>query len=93
MKTLKMLPSNIEKIKQGIKTTTLRTYHLEDGLYRLDESTTIEIKCRGFLSYKETGEAIIKSEAFDTPQFQSTKDFLLGKRKLFVYDIVRQFDS
>lgn len=78
---------NITKIINNQKTTTLRTYKMPDGYYRINDNYIAYIKLRGFLSASEC-PTIIESESFENgPVFQSTKDFLDGKRKLYVYDI------
>jgi hypothetical protein len=85
-----MQPDNIQKILSGEKTTTLRTESFPSGVYNFG-GKDFQITNRGLLNVVEAGgvEAISKSEAFAEtgPKYSSTKDFLAGKRKLYVYDI------
>jgi predicted NAD-dependent protein-ADP-ribosyltransferase YbiA (DUF1768 family) len=90
VKSISMQPDNVSKILSGQKTTTLRTNNLPSGVYNIG-GQQFNLTNRGLLSIEEAGgvEAINKSEAFaeSGPKFSSTKDFLAGKRKLYVYDI------
>ena len=90
VKSIPMQPDNVSKILSGQKTTTLRTNNLPSGVYNIG-GQQFNLTNRGLLSIEEAGgvEAINKSEAFaeSGPKFSSTKDFLAGKRKLYVYDI------
>jgi hypothetical protein len=90
VKTISMQPDNVTKILSGEKTTTLRTNNLESGVYNIG-GQFFNLTNRGLLSIEEAGgvNAITKSEAFAEtgPKFQSTKDFLSDKRKLYVIDI------
>ena len=90
VKSIHMQPDNVSKILSGEKTTTLRTNNLPSGVYNIG-GQQFNLTNRGLLSIEEAGgvEAINKSEAFaqSGPKFSSTKDFLAGKRKLYVYDI------
>lgn len=90
VKSIPMQPDNVAKIISGQKTTTLRTNNLPSGVYNIG-GQQFNITNRGLLSVEDAGgaEAISKSEAFakSGPKFSSTKDFLAGKRKLYVYDI------
>ncbi len=90
VKTINMQPDNAAKIISGEKTTTLRTNNLASGVYNI-EGKLFNLTNRGLLSIEEAGgvDAITKSEVFAEtgPKFQSTKDFLAGKRKLYVLDI------
>jgi len=92
VKSIKMQPDNIAKILSGEKTTTLRTSNIPSGVYDIGGSL-FNLTNRGLLSIEEAGgvEAISKSEAFAEtgPKFSSTKDFLEGKRKLYVIDITK----
>ena len=85
-----MQPDNIQKILSGEKTTTLRTESFPSGVYNFG-GKDFQVTNRGLLNVQEAGgvEAISKSEAFAEtgPKYPSTKDFLEGKRKLYVYDI------
>lgn len=88
--TIPMQPDNVVKILSGEKTTTLRTNNLPSGVYIIG-GKEFNITNRGLLSVEEAGgiEAITKSEAFaeSGPKYSSTKEFLAGRRKLYVYDI------
>ena len=90
-KTIKFKVDNVLKIKSGEKTTTLRATWNEDGVYNIG-GEFFELKSRGLLTVEEAGgvDAITQSEAFgeDGPKFERTKDFLEGKRKLYVIDIM-----
>ena len=90
VKSIPMQPDNVSKIISGQKTTTLRTNNLPSGVYNIG-GQQFNLTNRGLLSVEDAGgvEAISKSEAFakSGPKFSSTKDFLAGKRKLYVYDI------
>lgn len=88
--TIAMQPDNVEKILSGEKTTTLRTDNLPSGVYNIG-GRLFNLTNKGLLSVQEAGgvEAITKSEAFAKtgPKYPSTKEFLAGKRKLYVLDI------
>lgn len=90
VRSIPMQSDNASKILSGEKTTTLRTNNLPSGIYNIG-GQQFNLTNRGLLSIEEAGgvEAINKSEAFaqSGPKFSSTKDFLAGKRKLYVYDI------
>jgi len=90
VESIPMKPDNVSKILSGEKTTTLRLDNLPSGIYNIG-GQRFNITNRGLLSIEEAGgvETISKSEAFakSGPKFPSTKDFLAGKRKLYVYDI------
>ena len=90
-KDIKFTKDNVDKIVSGVKTTTLRTKAIEDGNYNIG-GKIFTLTNRGLLSVQEAGgaEAITQSEAFGEagPKFQHTKDFLAGKRKLYVIDII-----
>ena len=90
VKSIAMQPDNISKILSGEKTTTLRANNLPSGVYNIGDQQ-FNLTNRGLLSIEEAGgvETISKSEAFakSGPKFSSTKDFLAGRRKLYVYDI------
>lgn len=91
VKSIPMQPDNIAKILSGEKTTTLRTNNLPSGVYNIG-GQEFTLTNRGLLSIEEAGgvSAITKSEVFakSGPKFSSTKDFLVGKKKLYVIDIV-----
>jgi hypothetical protein len=88
--TMIMQSDNVQKILSGEKTTTLRTENFPSGKYNFG-GKDFQVTNRGLLNVKEAGgvEAISKSESFAEtgPKFSSTKDFLAGKRKLYVYNI------
>jgi len=99
-KRIKFTPDNIAKIEEGSKTTTLRTGRVnsktgkpefKSGIYKIGDKL-YGLVSRGYLSVEEAGgvAAITKSENFaeSGPKFKHTQDFLDGKRKLFVIDIV-----
>ena len=90
VRTITMQPDNVSKILSGEKTTTLRTSNLPSGIYDIG-GKQFNLNNRGLLSIEEAGgvNAISKSEAFAEtgPKFKSTKQFLSGKRKLYVIDI------
>jgi hypothetical protein len=85
-----MTPDNIAKIASGEKTTTLRTTDIADGIYRIGDNL-YRLTNRGLLSIEEAGgvDIISKSEAFgpEGPRFPSTREFLEGKRRLYVINI------
>ena len=87
---LKFTGDNPSKVLKGIKTTTLRNYKLKDGTYNVD-GRPVNVKLRGYFTVKEAGgvEAISKTEAFgeDGPLFPSTKEWLKGVGKMYVYDL------
>jgi hypothetical protein len=82
--------ANIAKILSGEKTTTLRATDIESGIYNIS-SIPYRLTNRGALTVEEAGgvDAITNSEAFgkEGPKFDRTKEFLEGKRKLYVIDI------
>jgi hypothetical protein len=88
--TMVMQPDNVQKILSGEKTTTLRVDNFPSGVYNFG-GKDFQVTNRGLLNVEEAGgvEAISKSEAFAEtgPKYSTTKDFLAGKRKLYVYDI------
>ena len=90
VKSIPMQPDNVSKILSGEKTTTLRTNDLPSGVYNIG-GQQFNLTNRGLLSIEEAGgvEAISKSEVFakSGPKFSTTKNFLAGRRKLYVYDI------
>ena len=85
-----MQPDNVAKVLSGEKTTTLRTKNLPSGVYNIG-GQLFNLTNRGNLTVEEAGgvEAITKSEAFAKtgPKFSSTKKWLEGEGKLYVYDI------
>ena len=91
VKSIPMQPDNVSKILSGEKTTTLRTNDLPSGVYNIG-GQQFNLTNRGLLSIEEAGgvEAISKSEVFakSGPKFITTKNFLAGKSKLYVYDIL-----
>lgn len=96
-----MTPDNIIKVAQGTKTTTIRSPKQagqigiptgQEGI-RLIGGTPYLIRNRGYLTIQQAGglEAILKSEGLDAVsalKFQQTKDWIQGKGKLYVYDIL-----
>jgi hypothetical protein len=93
VKIMPMQQDNVEKILSREKTTTLRTDNFPSGVYNIG-GKLFNVINRGLLSVEEAGgvEAISKSEAFNEsgPKYPSTKEFLDGKRKLYVLDIISQ---
>ena len=89
-KNIALAKDNVKKILDGTKTTTLRAKALPSGIYQIG-SRRFYLTNRGNLTLEEAGgaEAIKKSEDFGRtgPKYQHTKDFLKGKRKLYVIDI------
>ena len=89
-KNIALAKDNVKKILDGTKTTTLRAKALPSGIYQIG-SRRFYLTNRGNLTLEEAGgaEAIKKSEDFSKtgPKYQHTKDFLKGKRKLYVIDI------
>jgi hypothetical protein len=96
-----MQPANIEKIKAGTKTTTTRSESQSKQInIPVGESAIVnfggqdfEVTNRGQLTIEEAGgkEAMIKSEGVQSEEefmYQQTKDWVNGKGKLYVYDIV-----
>jgi len=99
--TMQMQPANIEKIKAGTKTTTTRSESQSKQInIPVGESAIVnfggqdfEVTNRGQLTIEEAGgkEAMIKSEGVQSEEefmYQQTKDWVNGKGKLYVYDIV-----
>lgn len=98
-KKIKFSDDNIAKIEAGTKTTTLRAGkvnkdgepYFRSGVYKIGNKV-YGLSSRGYLTVEEAGgvAAITKSENFaeSGPKLKQTKDFLEGKRKLFVIDIV-----
>ena len=99
---LAMQPDNIEKIKAGQKTATTRTFPVKPGRYALPDGT--EVETRGgtrplhFKDLKDP-EAYARAEGFESiddmrknAKFKSTKDFLHGKRPLYIstFSLVNQ---
>ena len=98
---VQMQPDNIEKIKAGTKTTTTRSESQAKQInIPVGESAIVnfggqdfEVTNRGQLTIEEAGgkEAMIKSEGVQSEEefmYQQTKDWVNGKGKLYVYDIV-----
>ena len=95
-----MTDKNIEKILRGDKTSTLRTQKAANKMGLLPNETgycyfknkKFYITNKGLLSIDEAGgrDLLWKTEGFgdDGPMFKSTEDWLEGKGKLFVYEIV-----
>lgn len=96
-----MLPENILKIEKGIKTTTLRTQSAAKKI-GIPVGQTVKakigkkhylVKNLGLLTIEEAGgkKHIYKTECFgkNGPIFQSTKNWIEGSGKLFVYLIIK----
>lgn len=99
--TIQMQPANIEKIKAGTKTTTTRSESQAKEInIPVGESAIVnfggqdfKVTNRGQLTIEEAGgkEAMIKSEGVQSEEefmYKQTKDWVNGKGKLYVYDIV-----
>jgi hypothetical protein len=99
--TMQMQPANIEKIKAGTKTTTTRSESQSKQInIPVGESAIVnfggqdfKVTNRGQLTIEEAGgkEAMLKSEGVQSEKefmYQQTKDWVNGKGKLYVYDIV-----
>lgn len=92
--SLQMQNDNIEKIKAGTKTAISRTYPIKAGLHSLPDGTQINVeKDTRPVWFKDLRdpEAYAKAEGFtslkemrENAKFKSTKDFLDGKRPLYI---------
>ena len=94
---LSMKPENISKIMRGKKTATSRTGELKPGLYKLQNNAVVELS-KGYyyknISDVKNPEALAKAEGYEsladweknTP-FPHTREFIQGKRGLWVYKI------
>lgn len=101
-RTIQMQPDNVAKIINGIKTTTTRSESQAKQInIPIGKTAVVNIggkdflvTNRGLLNIEEAGgrEAMEKSENFEnnTPKYQQTKNWLNGKGKLYVYDIVKE---
>jgi hypothetical protein len=98
--TIQMQPANIEKIKAGTKTATIRSQKQADQIgipagqtqVRMIGSTSYNITNRGLLTIAEAGgkEKMLKDDGANSENdlmYQQTKDWVNGKGKLYVYDI------
>ena len=95
-----MQPDNIKKILNGTKTTTTRSEQQAKEInIPIGETAIVNIGGKNFnvanrgpQSIQEAGgrTQMEKSENFEnnTPKYQQTKDWLNGKGKLYVYDII-----
>ncbi len=99
-KTIQMQPDNIEKIKAGTKTATIRSQRQADEIGIPAFSTEIRtiggefynVTNRGLLTIEEAGgkEKMLKDDGAKSENdlmYQQTKDWVNGKGKLYVYDI------
>jgi predicted NAD-dependent protein-ADP-ribosyltransferase YbiA (DUF1768 family) len=99
-KTIQMQPANIEKIKAGTKTATIRSQKQADEIgipvgqtqVRKIGDTSYNITNRGLLTIEEAGgkEKMLKDDGAKSENdlmYQQTKDWVNGKGKLYVYDI------
>jgi hypothetical protein len=98
---IQMQPDNIKKIKAGVKTTTVRSAAQakqinipvgQSAIVNFD-GQDFKVTNRGALTIEEAGgkDAIIKSEGVKSENdfmYKQTKDWVNGKGKLYVYDIV-----
>lgn len=86
--SIKMLPTNIKKIKAGTKTITNRTQRFVDGVYTLPDNSKINLKYLGTFSVlnetslinKDTNVTISKDEFAKAEGFQDWKDFVANDR-------------
>lgn len=98
--TIQMQPANIEKIKAGTKTATIRSQKQADQIgipvgqtqIRKIGDTSYNITNRGLLTIAEAGgkEKMLKDDGANSENdlmYQQTKDWVNGKGKLYVYDI------
>lgn len=99
MKTIKFTKGNIEKIKSGNKTATSRTFKLEDGWYKVDETLQIEIRGYHYESVylMKDHETWAISEGYESWEdmymnclFKHTRDFMEGHRDLYIYQITNK---
>lgn len=99
MKTIKFTNDNIEKIKSGNKTATSRTFRLEDGWYKVDN--TLEVELKGYyyesIYHMKDHEAWAVSEGYEDWQdfyenclFSHTKNFMGGYSSLYIYQIINK---
>lgn len=95
-----MTPKNVEKILNGEKTTTIRSERAARAI-GIDSGKTVValfakkpflVTNRGLLTVQQAGgkETMWESEGFspEGPMFKQTREWLNGKGKLYVYDIV-----
>jgi hypothetical protein len=93
-----MQPHNIKKINEGKKTATTRREFHESGFYRMPDDTIIhlngtQIKDFTKLSLKRQNEWARREgfadieDAKTNATFQQTKDFIAGKKPMWVYRI------
>jgi len=99
-KTIQMQPANIEKIKAGTKTATIRSQKQADEIgipvgqtqVRTIGGLPYNITNRGLLTIEEAGgkEKMLKDDGAKSENdlmYQQTKDWVNGKGRLYVYDI------
>lgn len=97
---IQMQPDNVQKILNGVKTSTVRSQEQADKIgIRAGQSELVKIggkifkvTNKGLLTIEEAGgkEAILKSEGVSKVEdfkYQQTKDWVNGKGKLYVYTI------
>lgn len=98
-----MSKENKEKLKQGAKTTTVRSarQYMSIGLREGNESgfyyvnnVLFEVECLGLMNIEQAGgvEKMLKSEGLDSIEdcmFQQTKNWFKGKGKLYVYKFTK----
>jgi peptidyl-tRNA hydrolase len=98
IKDLQMQDENIDKIKEGSKTATSRSYELELGLYKISPETVIEITGKTHYNSIDdmvSQEAYAIAEGFDSladfkknNKFKHVQNFLEGRGDIWVYDFV-----
>lgn len=89
-------PDNIEKVLKGTKTCTTRQQLFPDGIYHIDVWNKVELKGFYYKSIAEmkNKEGYAKAEGFkslkdmaENAKYKHTKDFVNGKRGIYVYTI------
>ena len=99
-KGITMAPANVEKIEQGVKTTTIRSEKEANKInipvgqseVRTIGTKSYQVTNRGLLTIEEAGgrEAMLRSEGVATEEdlmYHQSKRWFFGNGKLYVYDI------
>ena len=97
---IQMVPDDIAQLERGTKTTSLRStieaqrigIPIGETQLRRIGAHTYNVTNRGYLTVEEAGgkENMLKSEGASTVEdlkFTQSKEFMLGKRKMYVFDI------
>lgn len=96
---LAMQPDNVKKILSGEKTATSRTKELKNGRYRLPDGSIISLSGSFVSNIDQLSdpESWANAEGFQSlsafrknAKYQHTKDFIDGKRGLYIYRITVQ---